>query len=304
MTTPLQLQKLYREGQNICDHLRSEYGVEKNTPEIIEIAYDLQSGSYIDAMRDPEMAAHKAEYSAMIAEVIRNGMVRPQSILEAGVGEATTLSGVLSNLRDDSDSAPRAYGFDLSWSRLRLAKNWLAKEGLSDMHLCTGDLCEIPFADESIDVVYTSHSIEPNGGREIEILQELYRVAARRLVLVEPGYEFACEEGQQRMRHHGYCRDLAKHAERLGWEVTDHRPLGIAANPLNPSAVTVIEKSRSLKKLQSSDDPFACPVTRRPLKRQAGVYFSPENLSVYPIVEGIGCLRRGNAIMASAFGAA
>jgi ubiquinone/menaquinone biosynthesis C-methylase UbiE len=32
--------------------------------------------------------------------------------------------------------------------------------------LVVADLFHIPFADNSVDVVYTSHSLEPNGGRE------------------------------------------------------------------------------------------------------------------------------------------
>jgi ubiquinone/menaquinone biosynthesis C-methylase UbiE len=47
-------------------------------------------------------------------------------------------------------------------------KNWFAS---------TGNIFSLPFLHNSIDIVYTSHSIEPNGGKENLLLKELYRVA-------------------------------------------------------------------------------------------------------------------------------
>ena len=44
-TTARQLKELYEQGRNISAFLRTEMGVAYNTPEIIEISYDLQTGS-------------------------------------------------------------------------------------------------------------------------------------------------------------------------------------------------------------------------------------------------------------------
>ena len=38
----------YSEGKNVTEFLRSEFQESQNTSEIIEIAYDLQAGSYIE----------------------------------------------------------------------------------------------------------------------------------------------------------------------------------------------------------------------------------------------------------------
>lgn len=38
----------YEEGENVTELLRRQKDVTHNTPEIIEAAYDLQSGSYIE----------------------------------------------------------------------------------------------------------------------------------------------------------------------------------------------------------------------------------------------------------------
>lgn len=293
MRTAHQLKELYEQGENISALLRREMGVEENTREIIEIAYDLQSGSYIAAMDAPAMRSHKKEYAQGIAQLIRS-LCEPESVLEAGVGEATTLSGVAAFL----GASVAAYGFDLSWSRVALARDWLKKNGIRNSVLCTGDLFNMPFSDNSIDVVYTSHSIEPNGGSEEAILRELHRVARKYLVLLEPGYEFASSEAQRRMDSHGYCKDLKGHSLRLGYEVLEHQLFSCCANPMNPTAVTVIKKN-GLR--DGSLEVLACPRYKTPLLKMAGSFFSPEALAVYPIIDGIPCLRIENGIFASRF---
>lgn len=293
MNTPRQLKELYDQGHNISACLRDEMGMDHNTREIIEISYDLQTGSYIAAMQDEKMSQHKRQYSR---EIVREMLLlcQPESILEAGVGEATTLSGVLQNM----PAGIRSYGFDLSWSRVAYAKRWLQTEGFTDTVLCTGDLFNIPFLDNSIDIVYTSHSIEPNGGNEMPMLQELYRVAKKYLVLLEPGYELAGNEARQRMDSHGYCRNLKGIADSLGYEVLEHKLFPYTANPLNPTALTVIRKDSDVAVPSGT---FACPRFKTPLKEIGGMFFSPEGLAVYPVLGGIPCLRIENGVFASKY---
>ena len=157
-------------------------------------------------------------------------------MLEVGAGEATTLAGVLAEL----SGVRQAYGFDISWSRINVANEWL-REQSQVAELFVGDLLNIPLADNSIDVIYSSHSLEPNGGREEEAIAECLRVARRSVVLIEPLYELASQEAQTRMRHHGYVRGLRKQqndcAEVIAWRLLDYVP-----TPLNPSGVLVFVK--------------------------------------------------------------
>jgi len=295
MTTPRQLKRLYEQGQNISAFLRREMGLEHNTLEIIEVSYDLQTGSYIAAMENEEMAKHKEEYSREIASRILS-LCEPKSILEAGVGEATTLSGVLKHLANEVNN----YGFDLSWSRVAYAKKWLHSKGITSTVLCSGDLFHIPFLDNSIDIVYTSHSIEPNGGNEEPILRELYRVARKFLILLEPGYELASDEARQRMDSHGYCKNLKGISNSLGYDVLEHRLFPYTSNPLNPTAITIIRKDDD-GDTELLSDVLACPKFKTPLKKIGGMLFSPEALVVYPIVGDIPCLRVENGILASKY---
>jgi hypothetical protein len=164
--------------------------------------------------------------------------------------------------------------------------------------LCTGDLLSIPFLDNSIDVVYTSHSIEPNGGAEERILRELFRIAQRYLILCEPGYELAGIEAKARMDSHGYCKNLKGVAERLGYKVLEHTLFPYSQIALNPTAITIIEKgSRPL----ATDLPFACPKSRAPLVSFPGAFYCEESLMVYPIIGDIPCLRTQSGILASKY---
>jgi uncharacterized protein YbaR (Trm112 family) len=278
MISPRELKLMCERGENLTAALRQQAGATANTDEIIEWSYDIQAGSYIQALQKSEYAAIKQAYTGGIASVL-----------------TSTLGDVFRKL----DALGIAFhGFDLSWSRIAFARQWLRQERIPGISLCTASLLHMPYADDSIDIVYTSHSIEPNGGREEPILRELYRVTRRYLVLLEPGYEFASHKARRRMESHGYCRDLPGVARSLGFRIIEHELFSCIANPLNPTALTIIEKLAATPPLAN---PLVCPRFKTPLKEAGGMLFSPEALTVYPIIGGIPCLRLENGIIASRY---
>jgi len=291
---PSELKAAYERGENISAILRKSFGSLINTEELIEISYDLQAGSYVRAMQNPVNASHVNNYAREIAHLLHQ-YGRPTSLLEAGVGEATTLARVLQSYGSDQIEV---HGFDLCWSRIHRARGWLVHEGLLEVTLSTASLRRIPYADNSFDVVYTSHSIEPNGGVEAEILAELYRVASRYLILLEPMYELATLEAQARMAQHGYCRDLRGHAERMGLNVVAYELFPFIRNPLNPTGLLIVEKDSARSTARPT---FQCPKYRTPMIKHEQGYYSPEGFCVYPILAGIPCLRIENSIIASLF---
>jgi uncharacterized protein YbaR (Trm112 family) len=290
----IDLKAAYSRNENITRKLRESSGSSTNDQPAILIAYDLQAGSYIKHVENPANFDVLNRYYDAIAEVLVK--LKPTCLLEAGVGEATTLQAIHRRLGGAANL--QCYGFDLSWSRIHVAKRHYQSQ-LDGVELYVGELESIAVANGSADVVFTSHAIEPNHGREEEILTELYRVAQRYLVLFEPCYELATPDARARMESLGYCRNLRGTAEKLGYRVLEHRLLGVASNPLNPTGLLLIEKSSSSESGRSVC--YACPSCHSQLQASEGAYFCEAEGLAYPILKGIPCLSRHNAILASRY---
>ena len=288
----LGMREAYSRRENAMEYARRSTGSGVNSAEATLVAYDLQAGTYVASVQANPVV--NARWCSQLAAVLAPHMAGAQSLLEVGCGEATTLAGVLQNL----PVQPRdAYGFDISWSRCAVGLDWL-KSQRAEARLFVADLFQIPLADDSIDVVYTSHSIEPNGGREEAALRELLRVARNALVLVEPLYELADEPARARMRAHGYVRDLKATAERLGASVLDYRLLEHSPNPENPSGVIVIRKvSAKVERCETTD--WRCPLTGTMLEDTGDTYHSRSTGIVYPVLRGIPLLRPEHAVVAT-----
>lgn len=284
------IKELYASGGNLMEFLRNSHQLGNDTDSIM-ISYDFQAGTYIKVAE--QNSEYINNYTSAIQKVLA-GLGDFQSIMEVGVGEATIMSNLLLKIKGYEDILK--FGFDISWSRIKYAREYSRSHGL-DINLFTANLFNIPLPDSSIDIVYTSHSLEPNGGKEKEALQELYRVSSKYIVLLEPSYEFASEEGKQRMTKHGYVRYLDQHAKDLSMEVIEHRLFDYSINPLNPTALTVIK----VNKENTQKPGFICPTTGSPLSFVKGSLFSNESMLVYPIIDEIPCLLSQNAILAAHF---
>jgi hypothetical protein len=299
MTSKLALTRhiaeLYARGENLMANLRSLSGRAgangSNTVEDIMISYDFQAGSYIRSYeQDP---AHVDRFTAELRNVLAPlGPI--DTLLEAGCGEARTLSVLASGM----PARPALGGFDISWSRVKLGQAFASRYELSPALFCA-DLFRIPLADHSVDVVYTCHSIEPNGGREREAIAELARVARNWLVLLEPAHDLAGEEARRHMESHGYVQNLAATIRSLGLDLVEHRLYPVCANPLNPTGLYLV-------KIGSTSEPatafrFQCPVSGTPLEPGPDAYYAPESFLAYPVLRGVPCLLESNAILATKF---
>lgn len=285
---------IYKGGGNVIHYLKQNRKDFSVTDRIL-ISYDFQSGTYI--RYNKKYRDYTRQYTAAIARVITELGVKYNSLLEAGVGEAVTLADVVHKL---PCTPKQIFGFDISWSRIRYAIEYLKKKRVKNSLVFTGNLFNIPCADNSIDIVYTYHSIEPNGGREKAALKELMRITKKYLILLEPAYEFANAKAKKRMEKHGYIKDLYGSAVDLGMNVIEHRLFDVSDNPLNPTGLVIIKKNLRIQK--TIRNPLVCPVTKTPLRLTKGSYFSKAGLLAYPIIDKVPCLLRENAVIATHYG--
>ena len=292
-----ELHRAYGESENIIQLLNegnSDEFNQVNKMKYIEIAYDLQAGSYVQAMKDPIHALLKRKKCVEMAEIVEEYISSPKSFLKAGVGEAVTLVPFLDAYKHNIESV---YGFDISWSRISHAKGFLEENSYNKVKLCTGTLQQIPFVDDSFEVIMTSHACEPNGGYEKVILNELKRVSSNIVALFEPGYEFANKEGQERMNKHGYVKGLPEIAVELGFKILYHAPLKTSVRPENPTAALILQVPNVEKNIRNPV--YACPITKKKLLKYGNGYFSNESYLYYPSINNMPTLREENGILAS-----
>ena len=157
------IKEMYSKNKNIIKYLNKTS--QKNSLESILYSYDLQSGSYTKKVKNSKQMEKNYEgLGKLISEIIVDNNIK--SVLEAGVGEGNTLLNVINQT---NSKKIKFFGCDISTSRLLYAQKIL-----KNTKIFTSDIADIALPDNSMDVVYTSHAIEPNYGREKNIINELF----------------------------------------------------------------------------------------------------------------------------------
>lgn len=293
--------EVYAKGGNVTEYLRAAHGHALNTEEIIEIAYDLQAGSYIAAL-DQDRDRYAA-YAEEVAAILRPCAAGARRVLDAGTGECTSLAHIFPRAFPAAESV---LACDLSWSRLFAGAGFLRarldESQRRRVTLFVGTLFALPLRNKSIDVVWTSHAVEPNGGRERAALEDLFRVARKRVCLFEPYYERNSAEGQRRMERLGYIRSLPDAIKALGARLDDCIEIAHPVNPLNPTYGFIITPPAGDGSGDAaSDEPWACPATGQPLAPlDEGTMFCARTGLAYPILRGIPVLRAEAGVLATA----
>lgn len=290
----LYLRKLVKEKKNIMSELRKKNNSNVNTIDAILYSYDLQSGSYVNAMLDPVNRKKREIIGAKLSQFLKE--LDGKTILEAGVGEATTLSEVIRRLGSQNSYL----AFDISLSRLLFAKRYLS-ERRQKVELFCSELGSIPISSNSVDVVFTFHAVEPNHGREESIVSDLLRVCKNYLVLIEPSYELGSEKTRVHVEEHGYCRGLPSILEELGVTIVKHELWELDVNPHNQAAIIIAEKPRTAPTVSKAPH-FISPISGKRLGYQHDCWFCEEDGYAYPVICGIPCLTKSAAILASKLG--
>lgn len=292
---PQLLRRLYAQGRNIMEYLRGDAA--GNDESAILAAYDLQAGSYAAAMQDPVVYQRNLEVTAVFARLFER--LGGETLLHGGTGEAKTLSHVVAQM---GNKPRRVFGFDISLSRLLHGRRYAASVGMNQLEFFQGSLLNIPIRDRAFDIVFTSHSMEPNGGRETAILRELYRVTRRWLVLREPSYELGNDATRAHIEKHGYVRGIPQALAELGYEVVEHGLFGADENPRNQSALTLIRRrDEAPDDWSASGHPYASPISRAPLIHTGEAYYSKADCLAFPVLSGIPCLLAETGVFSSKY---
>jgi SAM-dependent methyltransferase len=283
---------LFDSGENVINRINAKEGAQQNSSSAILYSYDAQAGSYVAQLEDPAHRDLKHKLGRYLSTAIDG--LRPSSLLDAGVGEATSLVPLLNYLQHKPE---HVLGFDISLSRLLFARRHLVDNGQTAI-LFAGALDRIPLETGSVDVVVTVHALEPNHGYEDEILAELLRVARRHLVLVEPSYEYATADARARMERLGYVRGLPESLARLGHAPSRVERCPHNSNPLNEAALIVVDKPNpSVDRAQPPA--FVSPISGCKLVPRRDCWFCPEDGHAFPVIAGIPCLLVDNSVLAS-----
>ena len=107
----LGMRAAYEQGDNAMAWARANSAKAGNELVSTLVAYDLQAGSYVAYARENPNYVNK--WCAQLADLIQPYMEAGDKILEVGVGEATTLTGVIKAVNCKNISA---FGLDVSWS--------------------------------------------------------------------------------------------------------------------------------------------------------------------------------------------
>lgn len=286
-----EIRALFDRGENIIGWIQSREGAQTNSETAILYSYDVQAGSYVAELADEGRRQFKEDFGEALAAVLDE--LAPTSLLEAGTGEATSLAPTLRRM---ATRPAHVLGFDLSLSRLLYARKYLADHGRPDVVLFTAGLDRIPLASASVDVVLTVHAVEPNHGREEDVLCELLRVARRHLVMIEPSYELASPEQRARMERLGYVRGLPAVLERLGYPARRIESWRHNANPLNAASLIVVDKQTAVSDIAPQ---FVSPISGRNLVVRPDCWFCPDDGHAFPLIAGVPCLTLDSAVLAS-----
>lgn len=246
-----EIKKLYEKNENISEYFRSAYNLEYNTTSSILVSYDLQSGSYENTIinnitgnyyfngKKIQMGAYDAQkcISKYIAKEINS--FEYESVLEAGVGECSTSAFLIPELKSNF------MGFDISASRIMIGNNVLNKNNITNSSLFVGDLNSIPLLNNSVDIIYTVHAIEPNTKNASEIIKQLYEVCSKYLILIEPSYELGNQETRDNIDKHKYIKNLIGIINKLDYKVEKYELAPISSYS-NQSAIIIIKKESDL----------------------------------------------------------
>jgi len=211
--------------------------------------------------------------------------IKFNSVLEIGVGELTSLEAIYREFGPELD----CYGIDLSFNRVYHGLAEFNQKYNKVPRIAKADATMLPFPDNSIDLVYTRHTLEQMPTIFEKALDEIFRVAKKNIILFEPSYELSSLTQKIKMINSDYVRGIPKYINNKNdVKLNDMFLMQNSANPLNHTACFKITMGKNLKnKSITRPIDFVCPYTRTKLVEKDGYLFSPKANRAYTVIEDI-----------------
>jgi ubiquinone/menaquinone biosynthesis C-methylase UbiE len=163
---------------------------------------------------------------------------RPLRILEVGCGNCINLVNLSQRFKKEVE----LYGIDISTRRLEVARKFF-KEDLAGVNLFEAARTQKTNWDNGyFAVVFSMHCLEQIAHETMAAVKEMYRLADRKLVMIEPVFELGNPAQKLYLYNSDHCRILLKTIHALGYKIARLEPLNIQSNPVNQSSIVVIEK--------------------------------------------------------------
>jgi SAM-dependent methyltransferase len=291
------LKELYSKNINLIEYMNQDRRFSDLTlQDKIHLSYDLQSGSYSSLYASIEDIKKKS--GVKIAQVL--SQLEIKTVLDAGTGEGTSLADIILALGSSSSISFSA--FDISLSRLLYAQSFFKSKKVFPLvkKIFVSNLTQISLANSSVDLIMTFHALEPNGGYENQIVEELRRVTRKYLLLIEPSWEFACSQQKERMKQHGYVKDIPQVLKENGFKLIRHEPWGLDSNPLNVAALILAEKSNCTNGV-SGDFQYSLAGTNEKLIPVLDGHYDKKSCLLYPSISNVDCLLNEQAILVTKY---
>jgi hypothetical protein len=284
--------KAFKNGKNIVNTLK-KLGVNKS--DSIEIAYEIQAGSYTREFNNFHLERNKALHSIINKVATLNGVDTVDTVGVFGVGEAMNWIGY-------EGSINKLFGVELSFSRLQFAyKNLNKISGIKSFQLIKGDAKENIFNKNSFDIAITMHSLEPNGNKQgASILRNVVDSASKYVVMFEPDYKTAHKEMKERMIKNDYVRNISKELSKMNSiEIIDKFKLKKDANIDNVTTCWIIRKKSQNETVKNK---LVCPFTNGELYEYPDVMYSPNAGLGYPKINDFLFINKKDAVFLGEMG--
>tara|TARA_Y100001970_G_C14248059_1_gene869703 strand:+ start:738 stop:1787 length:1050 start_codon:yes stop_codon:yes gene_type:complete len=249
--------------------------IKSRTLDNVKKKYDNISGKYIEKYldkkssfiaeidEDKKVVELKGTYERYYSDFLLNltKKIKFNSILEVGAGELTLIAELLNKLKKKENFKKAA--LDISYHRLNKGQNFLKKKKINLHHIIKGDAANQPFADNSFDIVYTSHCLEQVPHLFNKIVNECVRVSKKYVIFIEPSYEFGSDVTKNHIYKKGYPIIKKKLFSERNYKII-YRNSSPVKSYTNGTEIIILKKNRDKKTITKSL--FICPSCRRSLK--------------------------------------